>query len=62
MALERSNGGLELGGGLERGEQIPARFPRHKQQDLPMDCTCRVWKRDKSRLAFSAGAWATGWW
>ena len=36
-ALERGNGGLELGGGLERAEQIPTRFPSHKQQDLLMD-------------------------
>lgn len=31
VALERADGDMELGGGLERGEQKPTRLPRHKQ-------------------------------
>lgn len=51
-ALERGNGGLEIESGLEM-EQIPTRFPSHKQQDLLMDYKT-VWKRDKS-------GWPQGW-
>lgn len=36
MAWGKVNCGLELGGVLESSKQIPTRFPRHKQQDLPV--------------------------
>ena len=61
-ALEQGNGGLELEGGLEGGEQIPIRFPSHKQQDLLMDYLCKVWKRDKSGLASGLGLGLLGEW
>ena len=61
-ALERGNGGLEIESGLERAEQIPTRFPSHKQQDLLMDYMRMVWKRDKSVLASGLGLGQLGEW
>lgn len=52
--------GLELGGVLERGKQIATRFPRRKQQDLPVT-DVREKEKEEYMLSPRVGVWASGW-